>query len=109
MASVKGLSIRALMVYGALLLLTHPAPLGPLGAVLHGQFLAFAGAIGALVGLDRYPLQAEFIVRLLLALVGGAALWAIDRHRRSDDEALATLRVELRYVLGAALIAIGLS
>src|SRR5262245_27453601 len=98
--SLKSLALRAGMVFGVLVFLKHPFILG-LGSVLQSA----AGVIG----LGAYPMQGEFLLLLLLSIIGGFVWRAVDANRLDNDTLWQLFLVEMRYVLAAAMLLSGLA
>jgi hypothetical protein len=105
---LKGFGIRAAMVYVALIAVMNPVILGFPAAGISRVLAPVSHPFAALVGLPGFPLQGEFVFRILVALVGGGIWWALARDRTDDGTMWQALLVEIRYVLAAGLIWFGL-
>jgi hypothetical protein len=97
--SVRNFAIRAGMIFGALVFLTHPFILR-----LGGVVQSLAGR----VGFDPYPMQGEMLLIVLLSLLGAAIWRAVDKNGWDNETLWKLLLVETRFVLAAAMLLSGL-
>jgi hypothetical protein len=105
---LEQMGVRAGMIYVALLAIMNAGALGLRATPGYAPTSDASEAIASAIGLGRYPLHAEIIFRLLIAVIGGAAWWAYDRGRRDERELRDVFFLEVRFVLAAALISAGL-
>jgi hypothetical protein len=103
----RGLVIRFAILYALLVALMQPGLFG----LRHTPILTLTGLLAwpfSRLLFPAYPLQGELLFRLTVALIGTAIWWKTGGEREDDETMWQLLLLELRFILGAAIIAAGL-
>jgi hypothetical protein len=105
---IRDFGIRFGIIYGALLALMVPPVLGPAHSILAAPVQLLSRPFVELLGLGPYPIPADVLFRIIVSALG-AWIWLTRERKPRDTRTLFQLLiVELRFVVGAALIWVGL-